>query len=119
MHIYALSHIQQMRIYRPNACPADVTSPYLRPHAHATDLEKTPVNDVDNHVLLLRRHLVVTRQAEPAPENIGSNVHSRAFYVSICAASAVPLNRHEGICPVDRLHMHGLGYHVYKIRFGF
>jgi hypothetical protein len=35
---------------------------------------KTPMNDLDNPILLLFRHLVIARQAEPAPENIGSYV---------------------------------------------
>ena len=64
--------------------------------------------NLDNPILLLRRHLVIARQTEPAPENIGSNVDSRAFYVSICAASAVALNRNKRIRPIYRLHMHGL-----------
>ena len=41
-------------------------------------------------------------------ENIRSYVDSRAFYVGICAASTIALNRYERIRPVYRLHMHGL-----------
>ena len=66
------------------------------------------MNNLNNPILLLRRHLVITRQTEPTPENIGSYVDSRALYISICAASAVPLDCDEGVCPVYRLHMHGL-----------
>ena len=66
------------------------------------------MNDLNNPVLLLRRHLVIARQTEPTPENIGSYVDSRAFYIGICAASAVPFDRDERIRPVYRLHMHGL-----------
>ena len=84
--IYALSHARSM-------------FPFL---------QKTPMNDLDNPVLLLFRHLVITRQAEPSPENIGSYIDSRALYVSICTSSTVPLNRDERIRPVYRLHMHGL-----------
>ena len=69
---------------------------------------KTPMNDVDNYVLLLFCHLVIARQTEPSPENIGSYIDSRAFYVSICTSSTVALNRDEGVGPVYRLHMHGL-----------
>ena len=71
-------------------------------------LPKTPMNDLNNPILLLFRHLVIARQAQPSPENIGSYVHSRALYVGICAASAVTLNRDERVRPVYRLHMHGL-----------
>ena len=66
------------------------------------------MNDLNNPVLLLFRHLIIGRQTEPATENIGSYIDSRAFYISICAASAVPLNRDERVRPVYRLHMHGL-----------
>ena len=66
------------------------------------------MNDLNNPVLLLFCHLVIARQAEPATENIGSYVDSRALYVSICTASTVALNCDEGVCPVYRLHMHGL-----------
>jgi hypothetical protein len=84
--IYALSHARSM-------------FPFL---------QETPMNDLNNPILLLRRHLVITRQAEPSPENIGSYIDSRALYVSICAASTVALNRNKGVRPVYRLHMHGL-----------
>ena len=66
------------------------------------------MNDLNNPILLLFRHLVITRQAESSSENIGSYVDSRALYVGICAASAVTLNRDERVRPVYRLHMHGL-----------
>ena len=66
------------------------------------------MNNLNNPILLLRRHLVIAGKAKPATENIGSYIHSRALYVSICAASAIALNRDERVGPVDRLHMHGL-----------
>ena len=66
------------------------------------------MNDLNNPVLLLFRHLVIARQTEPTPESIGSYVDSTAFYVSIGAASAISLDCDEGVCPVYRLHMHGL-----------
>ena len=80
----------------------------MSPHIHSADLEETTVNDIHNDVLLLRGHFVIGRQTESTTENIGPDVDSRAFYVGICAASAVTLNRHERVGPVDRLHMHGL-----------
>ena len=64
--------------------------------------------DLNNPFLLLFRHLVITRQTEPTTENISSNIDSRAFYISICAASAVPFDRDERVCSIYRLHMHGL-----------
>ena len=66
------------------------------------------MNNLNNPILLLRRHLVIGRQTEPSSENIGSYVHSRALYVSICAASAVALDCDERVRPIYRLHMHGL-----------
>ena len=71
-------------------------------------LAKTPVNDVDNYVLLLFRHLVIARQAESTTEIISSNIDPRALYVRICATSSVSFRRHKRVHPVDRLHMHGL-----------
>jgi hypothetical protein len=64
--------------------------------------------NLNNPILLLFRHLVIARQAEPTTENIGSYIDSRALYVSICATSTIALNRYERIRPVNRLHMHGL-----------
>lgn len=75
-------------------------------------LQKAPVNDLNNPILLLFRHLVIGRQAQSSPENIGPNIHSRAFYVSICAASAVPLDCDKRVRAVYRLHMHGLPHYT-------
>ena len=112
MHIYTLSHIQQMRIYKPQSCPADVVSPNLQLSCtfsrRSSGITKAPVNNLNNPVLLLFRHLVIAWQAEPTAENISPYVDSRALYISICAASTVSLDCDEGVCPVDRLHMHGL-----------
>jgi hypothetical protein len=98
-----LMHIQQIRLQTGNFLSTTLS------HALPTS-PKTPVNDVDNYVLLLRCHLVIAWQTEPAPENIRSYVHSRALYVSICTASAIALDCDEGIGPIYRLHMHGLPY---------
>lgn len=86
--------IRYLVIYNPYACPAD--------------LEEAPMNDVYYHVLLLRRHLIVARQTESSAENISPYINSRAFYIGICAASAVPFDRDKRARPVYRLHMHGL-----------
>ena len=66
------------------------------------------MNDFDNPVLLLFRHLVIAGKAQPSTENISPYVDSRALYVSICTASAVSLDCDEGVRPIYRLHMHGL-----------
>ena len=66
------------------------------------------MNYLNNPILLLRRHLVIARQTEPAPENISSYVDSRAIYVRIRASASIPLDSNEGMRPVYRLHMHGL-----------
>lgn len=50
----------------------------MTPQSHPADLEEAPVNDLNNPILLLWRHLVITRQAKPSAENIGSYVDSRA-----------------------------------------
>ena len=68
------------------------------------------MNDLNNPVLLLFRHLVIAGKAKPSTENIGSYVDSRAFYIGICAASAVPFDRDKRVGPIYRLHMHGLPY---------
>ena len=65
---------------------------------------------LNNPILLLRSHLVIARQTKPTSENIGSNVHSRALYVSICTTSAIPLNCNKRVRTIYRLHMHRLPY---------
>ena len=72
------------------------------------------MNNLNNPVLLFRGHFVVAREAKASAENIGPNVHSRAFYVSICAAPAVALNCDEWVRPIYRLHMHGLPVYSYN-----
>ena len=72
--------------------------------------EKTPMNDLNNPILLFFSHLVIARKTQPAPENIGSYIDSRAFYIGICAALTVTLNRNERARSIYRLHMHGLPY---------
>ena len=66
------------------------------------------MNQLNNDILLLRCHLVIAWQTEPSTENISPYVDSRAFYISICAASAVPFDRDKRVGPIYRLHMHGL-----------
>lgn len=129
-------HIQQLPSFimgLPNAYECDTSyifsRHYLTSHAPSADRlghlmhiqpiqsdprftisrsKEAPVNDVNNPFLLLFRHLVIAGKTQPSTENIGSYVHSRALYISICAASTVALDRYERIRPVNRLHMHGL-----------
>ena len=63
-----LMHTEQMRIYGAQSCSADTASNRYRPiyalsHARSMFpfLQETPVNNLDNYVLLLRRHLVIAR----------------------------------------------------------
>ena len=76
-------------------------------HAQPTS-EKTPMNDLDNPVLLLFCHLVIRGKTQPTPKNIGSYVYSRALYIGICASASIPLDSYERMRPIYRLHMHGL-----------
>ena len=85
-----------------------VISPYLPPIYIQSTSPKTPMNNVNNHILMLRSHLVIGRQTESTPENISSYVDSRAFDICICLSSTIAFNRDERVCPVYRLHMHGL-----------
>ena len=64
--------------------------------------------DLNVPVLLLFRHLVIAGKAKPSTENIGSDIDSRALYVSISAPSAVVLDCNERIRPIYRLYMYGL-----------
>ena len=54
---------QHTSIYGVQSRSADMVSPYLHPSStfsrHGLASPKTPVNDVDNYVLLLFRHLVI------------------------------------------------------------
>ena len=49
-------------------------------------LQKTPVNDLNNPVLLHRSHLIVARQAQPSSEDIRSDIHSGSGYIRIACA---------------------------------
>lgn len=66
------------------------------------------MNNLNNPILLFFSHLVIAGKTEPTTENISSYIHSRAFYVRICAASTISFDRNKRIRPIYRLHMHGL-----------
>ena len=97
----ALMHVRPIRLQ------AGIFLSTTLSHTQPTS-PKTPMNNLNNPILLLFRHLVIAGKAKPSTENIGSYINSRAFYVSICASSTVALNCDEGVCSVYRLHMHGL-----------
>ena len=69
---------------------------------------ETPVNNLNDPILLFRRHLVIGRQAQPSAEDIGSDIDPAPGYVRVRPASAVPLDCSKGVGAVYRLHMHGL-----------
>jgi len=69
-------------------------------------LLKAPANNLNHPVLLLRRHLVVAWQAEPAVEDIRANVNGASRDVGVAPPPAVSLNRYKCVTPEDRLHMH-------------
>ena len=85
---------QHMRIYEPQSCPID--------------LQKAPMNNLNNPILLLFRHLIIGRQAQSSPENIRSNILESAGNISICAAPAVSGSSNKRVRPIYRLHVHGL-----------
>ena len=66
------------------------------------------MNYIDNNILLLHRHLVVTRQTQSSSEYISTNINSCSGYIGVALPTTVPLCRYERIRPVDRLHTHGL-----------
>ena len=63
IHSDHLIHMQHMYIYIPNACQ--------------TDLEETPMNNLNNPLLLLFSHLVIAGKTQPSPENIRPNILKR------------------------------------------
>jgi len=62
--------------------------------------------NLNNPILLLHRHLVIARQAEPSPEDVRADVDAGTGEVGIGFASAVTFHRDEGIGAIDGLHMH-------------
>ena len=68
---------------------------------------KAPVSDLNNPILLLRRHLVVAGEAEAAAEEVGSDVDAAAGDIRVAPAPAVALPGDELMRPVDELHVHG------------
>ena len=66
------------------------------------------MDDLNNPLLFLCRHLVVARQAEAAAEHIRADVDAAAGNIGVAASAAVALGCNEGVRAVDRLHVHGL-----------
>ena len=78
------------------------------PQPHSTDITETPVDDVDDHILLLRSHLVVGGEAEAAAENVGADVSAVTGDIGIGLAAAAALGCDEGMGAVNGLHVHRL-----------
>ena len=68
------------------------------------------MNDLNDPILLLFRHLVIARQAEASAEEICADIDPLAFDVGVGPASSVALDGDEGVGAVDGLQMHGLPY---------
>ena len=68
--------------------------------------QETPVNDLNNPILLFFSHLVIARQTEATAENISSHVSTGALDVGIGSSPTVALDGYKGMGTVDRLHMH-------------
>lgn len=68
---------------------------------------KTSAYNLNHHILLLRRHFVVRRQAQAAIEEVHTHVHAAAGDVGIAPGTTIALGGHKRVHPVDRLHMHG------------
>ena len=66
------------------------------------------MNHFNYNILLLRRHFVIGRQTQPAPEEIRAHVHAGPGDVGVASPASAALRRHEGVAPVDGLHVHGL-----------
>ena len=69
-------------------------------------MPKTPVNDINNPILLLLRHFVVARQAETAAEDVGTDVDAFSRNVGVAACATVAQGRDERVGTIDRLHVH-------------
>jgi len=52
---------------------------------------EAPVDDLDDPVLLLRRHLVIARQAQASVEDIRSHIDATAHNVRITSRAPVTL----------------------------
>ena len=68
---------------------------------------KASVYYLNHPTLLLNRHLIIARQTQSPSKDIRADVNAGTGDISVAAAPAIPLHRHERIYPVDRLHVHG------------
>ena len=69
---------------------------------------ETPVNNINNPILLFRCHLVIARQAQSPPEEIRSGIDSAAGDIGVAPSPAVAFPGDELVGPVDGLQVHGL-----------
>ena len=66
------------------------------------------MNDVNNLILFLTRHLIIRWEAEPPTKDVSADVDAGTGDVGVGAAAAVAFGGDEGVGAVDRLHMHRL-----------
>ena len=70
-------------------------------------LLKAPTSNLNHPILLFRGHFIIARKAQAAVEDVYADVLDAADDVGVAPRTAVALGGHEGVHPVDRLHMHG------------
>ena len=58
-------------------------------------LEETAMNNLNNHVLILRRHFVVGREAQAAPEDVRADVGAGPRDIGVASSSSVS----DQFCP--------------------
>ncbi len=66
------------------------------------------MNNLYYSLLLLFRHLIITRQAAASCKDIRADIYGAAGDIGVASGSAVTLHRYERVHAVDGLHVHGL-----------
>ena len=67
------------------------------------------MNYLNNHILLLLCHLIITRQTQPSLKNIRPDIGGTvSTYIRITPTSPIPISGHKPMHPINRLHMHRL-----------
>ena len=61
------------------------------------------MDNLNDLVLLLRRHLVVARETQAAAEDVRADVNAGTSYVGIAAGAAIALSGDERKLPEQRL----------------
>ena len=66
------------------------------------------MNNLNNPILLFRRHLIIARQAQSSSENIRADIHACTGYIRIALSASVSLYRNKRMIAINRLHVHWL-----------